>query len=199
MSGEFEQNKGKLRVIPTRPSDLGTAGAEAERAGDHGTGGRFTRGNKAAARRGAKRALRRPYSEARERIRKAVSEAASAGVDVSELPTADKLMADAFHVHMAGMSELGSRSVFVLGQALVFAVESVLHGFYLEAAAAAGLLTERGAELKALADSCATLAGRASTSCMAASKFLGGRRKRDEHPVDKFRREALKKTGGKAL
>lgn len=183
----IEQSHDGDRLTAPRPSKLGAAATEAERSGDHTPRGTFAGKNRAAADRGAKRALRGAYAAARARINAAVAE----GADLTNLPETDRLLADAFQVHMAGMRELGSRSVYVQGPSLVYAIESVLHGFYLNAAASAGLLTERGAELKAMADGCAATSAKALTACLAASKFLGTRRKRKRGAPAYFETEAV--------
>lgn len=175
----YEPSNGKVRATAPRLSDLGTVPTEGERTADHVPAGdterkpgTFTRNNTAARKRGAKRALRRGWSAARDRVRNAISEAAGALLGGIALPTADQLMADAFTVHMAGMRELGSDSVFVQGQSLVYATETTLYGFYLEAAGNAGLLTDQGMLLHDKAAACATLAARAMTACLAAKKAL---------------------------
>lgn len=175
----LEPSNGKVRLTGPRLSDLGTVPAEGERTADHVPAGAterkpgtFAPNNAAGRKRGAKRALRRAYTSARDRVRNALTEAAGTLPDGVALPTADQLMADAFTVHMAGMRELGSDSVFVQGSSLVYATETTLYGFYLEAAGQAGLLTEQGMQLHDKAAACATLAARAMTACLAAKKAL---------------------------
>ncbi|HKY37218.1 MAG TPA: hypothetical protein VJN18_14845 [Polyangiaceae bacterium] len=196
----LELSHGKPRLTAPRLSDVGTVPTEGERSADHAPAGAttqkpgtFVTNNKAARKRGAKRALRRPYAEARLRVRNAVSEARSAVADPSALPTADALMADTFTLHLAGMSELGTDSTFVQGQSLVYAAETILYGFYLEAAGHEGLLTDRGMLLKAKATECATLAARALTAALAAAKAVGKPRKgKGRRVIDAVEAEAGK-------
>jgi hypothetical protein len=183
----IEQSHDADRLTAPRPSKLGTAATVAERSSDHTPAGTFGLANKASAERGAKRALRGAYAAARERINAAVA----SGADLANLPEADRLLADAFQVHMAGMRELGSRSVFVQGQSLVHAIEAVLHAYFMNAAASAGFLSDRGAELKAMADGCAATSAKALTACLAASKFLGTRRKRKRGAPAYFEAEGV--------
>ncbi len=180
----IEQSHGKPRLTAPRLSDLGTVEADGERSADHVPAGStdrkpgtFATNNAAGRKRGAKRALRRAYTSARDRVRNALTEAAGALPDGLALPTADQIMADAFTVHMAGMRELGGESVFVQGHSLVYATETTLYGFYLEAAGQAGLLSEEGMQLHDRAQACATLAARAMTAAIAAQKVLGKRGK----------------------
>lgn len=191
---DLEISHGKSRLTHPRPTALGTDETGAVPSEGRAARGRFGRGNKEAAESGAKRALRRSYAEARERIKEAL---ARGGEDAS-LPEADVLLGDALRVHLAGMRELRVPSVYVQGPSLVYAIESVLHGYFMEAAARAGFLTERGAELKAMADTCATAQGRAMTACLAAAKFLGGRRKRKSSALASIEAagEAVEDEGG---
>jgi hypothetical protein len=164
-----EQSHGKSRLIGPRPSDLGTVDTAAERSAERDALGRFQPGNQIAVGRGARKALRAPYRAAEQRI----GEALATG---SEPTVADVLLRDALHVFNAARAELGSRSVFAQGPTIAYAVETVLAGFFMREAAAAGFTTERGLELHERAMACETQAARAMTAALAAAKALGGRK-----------------------
>jgi len=170
-----EVSHGKPRLVGPRPSDLGSVPTDIDRNRDHDARGRFKPANQAAVGRGARAALRAPYRAAAQRI-------SSATADGCEPDVADQLLSDALAVHRSARTELGTRSVFVEGPCIAYAVESVLAGFYMQEAVKAGLLTERGLELHARAMQCETQASRAMTAALAATKALAARRKRSADP-----------------
>lgn len=167
----IEQSHGKPRLTRPRPTDLGTVPTGADRSRDQDAAGRFTHGNQAARGRGARSALRAPYRAAARRI----SEALDVG---AEPETADVLLHDAMLVFETARAELGSRSVFVQGPTIAYAIETTLAGYFHAAAAKAGHDTDAGAALLERAQSCETHAARAMTAALAAVKALGGKRQR---------------------
>lgn len=169
-----EQSHGKPRLTQPRPSDLGTVPTGIDRKRDHDDQGRFRSGNQAALGRSARGALRAPYKAARERIRLAAAD--------TEPDAADELLADALRVVSAARGELGSRSVFTEGPVITYAVESILAGFYMREAAAAGFLTARGMQLHERAMACEQQATRALTAALAAAKALAARDGRSADP-----------------
>lgn len=158
-----EESHGKPRLTAPRLSDVGTVETGDDRARNHDAKGQFALRNKAAAGRAAKRALTAPLRAARERLQ-----------ETGDLPrsVADELLRDALAVFGSAKVELGSSSVFVLANAVSFATESVLAGFFTNQAAAAGFDTARGAELLEMAQRCEQCAQRAMTAALAAAKAL---------------------------
>lgn len=165
----LEQSRGKARLTRPRLSDVGTVPTVDERSRDRVAGGLFAPGNKAAVGRTAKRALTAPLRAARTRLREL-----DGGLPA---PIADELLSDAMSVFNSARVELGSSSVFVLSNAVMFATESVLAGHFAKQAAVAGFDTERGAELLEMAHRCETQAQRAMTAALAAVKALPKRGK----------------------
>jgi hypothetical protein len=114
--------------------------------------------------------MRAPYRAAEKRV----NEALASSTDPSE---ADAVLRDALAIFEAARAELGTRSVFAQGPTIAYAVETALAGFYMQAAGAAGFLTEKGMLLHDRAMACETQANRAMTAALAASKALGGKKK----------------------
>lgn len=168
-----EQSHGKERLALVRPSDLGTVPTGDDRSRDHTMAGTFAPGNKAAVGRSAKSALRAPYRAAEKRL----SEALAGNVEPSE---ADRLLTDALAVYQAASRELGIGSAFVQGPTIAYSVETILAGHYMQAAAVAGFLTDRGMQLHDKAQACEQAAARAMTAALAATKALSGRKGRSD-------------------
>lgn len=169
MAGDFEQNRGKVRLIPTRPTDIGAVPAGGDRDRDHDAKGRFMPGNKAGVGKSARRALTAPLRAARARVREATQgEPASVG---------DELLSHALAVFGSVGLELDTRSVLVGGPAVTYATETILGGYFVKQAIERGLETEEGARLLGLAHACETQATRALTAAMAAAKAISGRKK----------------------
>jgi len=160
----LEQSHGKARLTGPRPSDLGTVATGDEPSRDRVAGGLFAPGNRVAVNRTAKRALTAPLRAARARL-----EALGEGLP---RPVADELLHDALAVYGSARRELGSSSVFVLANAVSFATETVLAGFFAKQAASVGFDTEQGATYLEQAQRCEQCAQRAMTAALAAKKAL---------------------------
>jgi hypothetical protein len=179
-----EVSHGKPRLTGPRPTDLETVPTGYDRERDQDGRGRFTSGNKAAVGRGARKAIRAPYDAAKERI----SEALEKHPDV-EPAVADVLLRDALLIFNACRAELGTRSVWAQGPTVAYAIETTLAGYYMQEAAAAGFLTERGEHLHDRAMACETQAARAMTAALAATKALA-RKTRQSSAMQRIEREA---------
>jgi hypothetical protein len=165
----IELSHEKPRLTAPRPSALGTVPTAGERSPDHDERGRFTRDNSAATERASKAGMRRPYRQARKRVREALASGVEPGA-------ADVLLADAFGVYLAARREFGAGRTLTEGPAIAYGVETILAGYFTEQAALAGFLTDEGARLHDRALACEQAAARALTAGLAAAKALGCRR-----------------------
>jgi hypothetical protein len=182
----FEESHDKPRLTAPRLSNLGTVGTADERPADHNADGTFASRNRAAANRSAKRALTAPLRAARKRLQ-------DLG-DALPRPVADELLHDALAVYGSARLELGSASVFVLSNLVMFATESVLAGYFAKQSAEEGFATKEGARLLVLAHACEQQAQRAMTAALAAVKVVGKRGK-TARVIDTVEAEAAEEDG----
>jgi hypothetical protein len=185
----IEASHGKDRLTGPRPTDIGTVPTAEDRSRDHTAAGTFALGNQAAVGRSARTALRSPYRAAEKRI----SEALASGAEPSD---SDRLLADALAVFHSARRELGSASAFVQGPTIAYAVETILAGYFMSEAAAAGFMTDRGLALHERAMACEQAAGRAMTAALAATKALSARRRRDPADIHRAVERAFGSAGG---
>lgn len=165
----IEQSHGKPRLTGPRLTALGTVPTAGERSLNHTARGTFASGNDAARERASKAALRRPYREARKRVREALAAGA-------EPEVADLLLTDALSVYLAAHRELGGGRVLTEGGVIAYATGATLAGYYTAEAVKAGLLTEQGMLLHDRALACEAASSRGLTAALAATKALGRRR-----------------------
>ena len=170
----FEQSHGKPRLTQPRPSDLGSVEAGDDRQRNHNADGTFAARNRAGANRNAKRAVTAPLRAARKRLQEL-----GEGVEPS---AADTLQTDAMAVYGSARLELGSSSIFVLANLVTFATEAVLAGYFSKRAGELGFDTEEGASMLEVSHRCETQSQRAMTAALAATKALGGKKKRKKAP-----------------
>jgi hypothetical protein len=168
----IEDSHGRPRLTAPRLSDVGTVPSASEPSPDRAARGRFAPGNQAAKGSHAKRAVTRQVRDARRRVEEAIRDA----VDPSE---ADQLMADAWAVYCDAKRDVGHRSILVVAPAVHFASNTILAGYFKNAATASGLKTEEAERLLGLAWQCEQQALRASTAMLANAKALNGKRGRE--------------------
>ena len=164
----IELSHDKPRLTAPRLSDVGTVPSASEPSPDRANRGQFAPGNQAAKGSHAKRAVTRQVRDARRRVEEAIRDA----VDPTE---ADQLMADAWAVYCDAKRDVGHRSILVVAPAVHFASNTILAGYFKNAATASGLKTEEAERLLGLAWQCEQQALRASTAMLANAKALGAK------------------------
>lgn len=165
----IEPSHGKDRLTRPRQSDVAeTARTDERRSRNHGSDGRFTRGNDAARGRTAKQAITRAVA-----ARAVTAQASADGVELSD---EDRVATDALGLfHGTRRLDLDHDGPMVRGPAMTWALETALAAYYHDAAMSAGLASKEGARLLSLAHKCEVRAERAQTMALAADARLAVR------------------------
>lgn len=153
----IEKSHGKARPTLPRASDLGVVDTAEKPSAGRDVGGRFSAGNRLAEGARWKASIKRSLGPR------------SAG-------DADLVFRDAWRVYLATLRALPSDAAPVRSLAALHARHMALNGYFTAAASEAGLTSDRGTELQALADAQSQRAERTLVSCIAIAKALAGPR-----------------------